>query len=247
MATPNNVEGFDLAIPDVDVTEQRRPFIQKDGHERLKQPGTARTSEAASLESPHGTQRDSYALRHKHQTVLQQHCAFFDRDHDGVIWPSDTFRGFHDLGYHVLLCLVAVLVIHANFSYPTVDGWLPDPLFRVYLDRIHKDKHGSDSGTYDNEGRFVPQKFEDIFAKYAGGDKQGITIWEVGNMMKGQRCIADPVGWGGALFEWLATWILLWPEDGRMMKEDIRRIYDGSLFFEIAARRHVKVNGWKKG
>jgi peroxygenase len=35
----------------------------------------------------------------------------------------------------------------------------------------------------------------------------------------------------------MATWILLWPEDGRMKKEDIRRIYDGSLFYEIAARR----------
>jgi len=35
----------------------------------------------------------------------------------------------------------------------------------------------------------------------------------------------------------IATWILLWPEDGRMKKEDIRRIYDGSLFYEIAARR----------
>jgi len=35
----------------------------------------------------------------------------------------------------------------------------------------------------------------------------------------------------------IATWILLWPEDGRMKKDDIRRIYDGSLFFEIAARR----------
>jgi hypothetical protein len=35
----------------------------------------------------------------------------------------------------------------------------------------------------------------------------------------------------------VATWILLWPEDGRMKKEDIRRVYDGSLFYEIAARR----------
>lgn len=55
--------------------------------------------------------------------------------------------------------------------------------------------------------------------------------------MKGQRCIADPIGWGGALFEWMATYIMLWPDDGRMMKEDIRGIYDGSIFYTIAARR----------
>ena len=34
-----------------------------------------------------------------------------------------------------------------------------------------------------------------------------------------------------------ATYLLLWPRDGRMMKEDIRGIYDGSIFYTIAARR----------
>jgi peroxygenase len=34
----------------------------------------------------------------------------------------------------------------------------------------------------------------------------------------------------------IATYILI-ARDGKMQKEDIRRIYDGSLFFEIAARR----------
>jgi hypothetical protein len=33
---------------------------------------------------------------------------------------------------------------------------------------------------------------------------------------------------------------MLWPEDGRMMKEDIRGIYDGSIFYTIAARRANK-------
>jgi peroxygenase len=123
----------------------------------------------------------------------------------------------------------------------------------VFLKNVHKDKHGSDTGTYDTEGRFLPQKFEDIFAKYAEG-RDYLTIWEVGNVLKGQRCIADPIGWGDAFFECktyyqrcryyllltnsgIATYIMLWPEDGRMMKEDIRGIYDGSIFYTLAARR----------
>lgn len=32
-------DGFDVSISEVPVTEQRRPFIQKDGEEVLKQPG----------------------------------------------------------------------------------------------------------------------------------------------------------------------------------------------------------------
>jgi hypothetical protein len=33
---------------------------------------------------------------------------------------------------------------------------------------------------------------------------------------------------------------MLWPEDGKMRKEDIRCIYDGSLFYVIAERRSGK-------
>ena len=33
---------------------------------------------------------------------------------------------------------------------------------------------------------------------------------------------------------------MLWPEDGKITKEDIRRIYDGSIFHEMAARRSKK-------
>jgi hypothetical protein len=123
----------------------------------------------------------------------------------------------------------------------------------LFLKNVHKDKHGSDTGTYDHEGRFVPQRFEDIFAKYAEG-RDYLTIWDVANVLKGQRCIADPIGWGGAFFECksipychlqillltnpgIATYIMLWPADGRMMKEDIRRIYDGSIFYTLAERR----------
>ncbi len=93
-----------------------------------------------------------------------------------------------------------MVIIHSNFSYPTCSGWLPDLFFRIFLNNVHKDKHGSDTGTYDHEGRFVPQKFEDIFSKYAGRRKY-LTIGDVANVLKGQRCIADPIGWFGAFFE----------------------------------------------
>ena len=162
--------------------------------------GTARANLAPSDETPQGTTHDKWAEKHSHQTVLQQHCDFFDRDHDGVLWPQDTFIGFHRLGFGIILSWVAVLVIHGNFSYPTCSGWLPDPFFRIFLKNIHEDKHGSDTGTYDTEGRFIPQRFEDIFSKYAEG-RDYLTIWDVSNVLKGQRCIADPIGWGGAFFE----------------------------------------------
>jgi peroxygenase len=36
---------------------------------------------------------------------------------------------------------------------------------------------------------------------------------------------------------------MLWPEDGKMRKEDIRGIYDGSIFYTIAAQREMRRPG----
>lgn len=35
---------------------------------------------------------------------------------------------------------------------------------------------------------------------------------------------------------------MLWPEDGVMKKDDVRRVYDGSIFFDIAEKRAAKQN-----
>lgn len=44
-------------------------------------------------------------------------------------------------------------------------SYIPDPFFRIYVDHIHKGKHGSDSGVFDSYGRFNPCRFEDIWAE----------------------------------------------------------------------------------
>ncbi|OAA53372.1 caleosin domain containing protein [Cordyceps fumosorosea ARSEF 2679] len=229
-------EDIVTALGSVPVTVQRRPFIQPEDDEKLAQAGTARANIAASHEHPDGTAVDGWSEHHKHQTVLQQHCEFFDRDRDGVIWPVDTYVGFRRLGFNVIFSALSAFIIHLNLSYATVERLLPDPLLRIYLARIHKAKHGSDSDAYDTEGRFSPQKFEDIFAKNAA-EKESLTAGEVRRMLSGQRLVSDPVGWGAAAFEWTALYLMLWPAGGRLRKEDVRRLYDGSLFYQIAAER----------
>jgi len=185
--------------------------------------------------------------------VLQQHCDFFDQDRDGIISPYDTFIGFHRVGFGIILSIIAAFIIHINFSYPTSSSWLPDPLFRINLNNVDRTKHGGDTGTYDNEGRYIPQKFEEIFSKYADG-RDYLTFTDTVNMLRGQRNVNDIIGWGGAIFEcecWSrlgfggdmltltggATYLMLWPEDGKMRKEDIRAVFDGSIFYVIAERR----------
>jgi hypothetical protein len=88
-------------------------------------------------------------------------------------------------------------------------------------------QHGSDSGTYDKEGRFVPQMFEDLFAKWDVHGAGSLSAGELWHMIKGHRLAADPFGWGAAIFEFGTTWLLL-QKDGRVSKEDLRQTYDVS-------------------
>ena len=88
-----------------------------------------------------------------------------------------------------------------------------------------------DAGTYSNEGYFLPSRFENIFAKHAkerGGDS--LSLGDILHLPKGQRCVADPHGWAAMFLEFGTTWLLA-QQDGRIQREDLRRLYDASLFF----------------
>ncbi|KAH7925222.1 hypothetical protein BV22DRAFT_1034217 [Leucogyrophana mollusca] len=139
-------------------------------------------------------------------------------------------------------------------SLPTRIGYsyLPDPFFRIYVPTIHKDKHGSDSGVYDIQGRFMPSRFEDMWAKFTSDEPNGtssprdtMTLGELFRFIRGNRLAMDPFGWTASILEWGTTWLLV-QKDGCIQKEDVRKMYDGSLFYEIREQRKTK-EGWNKG
>lgn len=202
----------------------------------LEKPHVPRAVEAVDADHPKGTP----GYNNNGYTVLQQHIAFFDRNNDGVIYPWETFQGFHALGFNIIISLIGMLFIHSAQSYPTLDSWIPDPWFPVYIKNIHRAKHGSDSEVYDSEGRFVPSKFEEIFSKYAKTEKTRMTFWELMDMTAACRNVADPFGWIAAKGEWSVTYWLLKDEDDFLTKEAIRGMFDGSIFEQIEQRRKLK-------
>ena len=50
-------------------------------------------------------QSQEYQMRFM-KTALQRHCAFFDRDNDGVITLWDTFKSIRALGFNLLMSLL---------------------------------------------------------------------------------------------------------------------------------------------
>lgn len=68
-------------------------------------------------------------------THLQQHVSFWDKDKDGVIWPTDmwvaaavlqlltsltcpfSYHGFRELGFGIVLAFLSAAVISSTLSY----------------------------------------------------------------------------------------------------------------------------------
>ncbi|KAI3424860.1 hypothetical protein D9Q98_008244 [Chlorella vulgaris] len=228
------------AIDAVPITKQRK--VPEGLDSKMQNPGQPRANITCDAEHPDGTYTPPADM-----TVLQQHVAFWDPDFDGKIYPQDTYRGFRRLGFNVLVSAVAAPVIHGSLAYWTQKSWVPDPRFIIYIETVHKSKHGSDSETFDTEGRFVPQKFEEIFSKYDQGNKGGLTKDEMMDMVRGNRNIMDFVGWAAAYLEWSFTFTLLakdTPQGKLLLKDDARGCIDGTIFYkveqEVAAKNKNK-------
>eukprot|EP00253_Pinus_taeda_P017223 PITA_17223 len=146
-------------------------------------------------------------------------------------------QGFRAIGVNIILSLVAAVLIHVAFSYYTLPGWIPSLKLPIYIDNIHKAKHGSDSETYDTEGRFAPEKFDASFSKYAMKDPNKLTFMEIQGMLKANRNSNDFLGWGAAELEWTFLYHIGKNREGFLEKETIRRMFDGSLW-EILAKQN---------
>ncbi|XP_021756805.1 probable peroxygenase 5 [Chenopodium quinoa] len=170
------------------------------------------------------------------ENVLAKHAAFFDRNHDGVIYPWETFKGMRAIGCGLFIS-IATTFVTLTISPKTRPGKFPSLFFPIEIKNIAKGKHGSDTGTYDTQGRFVESKFEDIFRKHARSNPNALNSEELSEMLKANREPKDLTGRIGAFVEWKVLFSLCKDKDGLLQKDVVRGVYDGSLFEKLEMER----------
>ncbi|XP_066371236.1 probable peroxygenase 5 isoform X1 [Miscanthus floridulus] len=169
-------------------------------------------------------------------TELQMHVSFFDRNKDGILIPLETFQGFVAIGCEIAFSTAAASTIHTALAPLTnPPGALP-PYVNIYVEYIHKAIHGSDTGAYDSKGRFVQEKFDEIFTKHAHIRKDALSLLEVEEMLTFNRDVLDPASWAAAEAEWQLIYQLAHDRYGFLTKERARGIYNGNIFVELEER-----------
>ncbi|CAN6246206.1 unnamed protein product [Urochloa humidicola] len=172
-------------------------------------------------------------------TELQKHVAFFDRNHDGIITFDETSQGLQDVGLGAIEAKASAALINAALGPKTRPDNANSSSSRmdIYIQNIQKGKHGSDTGAYDAQGRFVPAKLDEMFTKHAKTVPNALTESELQEMLKANRQSNDVSGWLGAKAEWEMLYKLAKDKDGRLPKATVRAVYDGTLFYQLAGKK----------
>ncbi|XP_021598665.1 probable peroxygenase 4 isoform X1 [Manihot esculenta] len=162
--------------------------------------------------------------------LMQKHAFFFDRNQDGSVHPWETYQGLRALGAGVLLSTACGIFINGAFSQLTRPGKFPSLLFPIELRNIVLAKIKSGTDTYDEKGRFIEEKFENIFRDYARTHSDALTRSELSEMRRAHKKPKDYFGWISTWTQWSLTYHLFKDEHGLLKKDTLRGLYDGSTF-----------------
>jgi len=170
-------------------------------------------------------------------TALQKHVAFFDKNHDGVITVSETTLSLRQLGLSRIKAETTALVIHAALGPKTSGRWTTD----VSVAGIQLGRHGSDSGAFDAQGRFVPVAFERIFAEFDLNRSGSMSAAELEAMTAANSKLRPGGSFASSQEFKLLMLVSADTTEGAagkpapaISRTRLQEFYDGTLFYKLA-------------
>jgi peroxygenase len=169
--------------------------------------------------------------------ALQKHVMFFDEDRDGLITVGESAARLQKLGFGWVKSWTMAVVIHAGLAARTSGKWYS---LDIVVANIHHAMHSSDTGVFDELGRFDQRAFDRIFNEFDtdhGGELDEIEMDKMTD--------ANYERIGGHIVSKTEFSVLLGLAadvevnmDGEKVRgisrKRLRDFYDGILFFEIA-------------
>ncbi|WOK91933.1 hypothetical protein Cni_G00624 [Canna indica] len=179
------------------------------------------------------------------QTPLQKHAAFFDANKDGKVYPSETYSRLRAIGLDHVLSLGAGGVIN-GFMGPRTS---PD---RKFCGMDCALQFGQRQGWISSKGDSSKAEEQSALQKHVSFfDKNNDGIIYPSETYNGMRAIGVNIALaaaGSALIngflspktsperkfcKWNVLYNLCKDKDGFLQKETIRKVIDGSLFYEL--------------
>ena len=182
----------------------------------------------------HGSCIPAPAIPWDDMTALQKHLAFFDHNSDAKVSVRETFGGLRLLGLPSVLAMPAAVSINGAMATPTA-GY---PTLTLHLRSIEAGIHGSDTGIYDDNGLFVPEKFEAWFKTWDQNGDGALDLKELAKRLYKEEDLYDFFGLIASGGEFGALYLVA-AEDGKISKERMLGLYDGSLFYTLARARGI--------
>jgi peroxygenase len=171
-------------------------------------------------------------------TTLQIHLSFFDKDGNGMVTRAETTLSLRQLGLSSIKANAAALLIHAFLGPKTTGSWRN---LDVSVKDIKLGKHGSDTGAFDAEGRFVPAAFERMFTEFDANHSSSLSEAEILIMIAANAKLRPGSETAAKQeFQLLLQIAADTTEDAgnkrvpAISKQRLQEFYDGSLFFKLA-------------
>lgn len=177
-------------------------------------------------------QRAAPAIPWDEMTPLQKHVSFFDYNGDGYVTVLEDYRGLRALGIDPFSAAAFASAINTALGTST-SGY---PTLTISIYGIANGVHGSDTGIYDSEGRFVPEAFEHLFDDWDRNDSGGLDPLELAARTVDDADLGDLFGVTASTAE-LGLLYAVAAENGELTRDRMRAFYDGTLFYNLAEER----------